>query len=57
MISGKITMRPVVAWWVNPYIAAVKLFAATFRIEPDIDKVVATILRGVRWELSCEASW
>jgi len=36
------------AWWVIPYLNAVVLFAEVMGLEPDLEKVSATITRGFK---------
>lgn len=45
-------IRARVAWWVKPYIRSVALFACTFGLQPDTDKVLRTVMRGVRLEVA-----
>lgn len=45
-IAGRLTVR--FSWWVQPYLTGVILFARTFGMEPDLDKVTSTVMRGVR---------
>ncbi|MBS5840654.1 MAG: hypothetical protein KID05_16005 [Pseudomonas sp.] len=35
------------AWWVMPYIYGVQLFSELTGLDPDYDKVAATIARGL----------
>ena len=46
MASIKVTIR--VAWWVRWYISGVSLPAMLTGLEPDIEKVKATAMNGVR---------
>jgi len=43
-ISQTITIKR--AWWVMPYIYGVQLFSELTGLDPDYDKVAATIARG-----------
>ena len=43
----RLTIKVEAAWWVRPYINAVALFAWTFGMEPDLDKVAKTCMRGI----------
>jgi hypothetical protein len=43
-----ITLRVHVAWWVRPYIHACATFASLFGMTPDEDKIVRTVMRGVK---------
>ena len=36
------------AWWVMPYLYGVQLFVETTGMEPDMDKVGATVMRGFK---------
>lgn len=45
----KITVRR--AWWVTPYLQAVMWFSDLTGLEPDIDKVAGTVLRGFTWSI------
>ncbi|SEE13559.1 hypothetical protein [Pseudomonas coleopterorum] len=49
MAASSITVTIRIAWWVNPYISAVNAFAAMAGMTPDVDKVVATAMRGVKF--------
>lgn len=46
-----ITIRIKTAWWVCPYIQSVSLFAAMLGLQPNVEKVVQTALRGIRFEV------
>lgn len=48
MAASSITVTVKVAWWVNPYIGAVNVFAAMTGMTPDFEKVAATVMRGVK---------
>lgn len=48
MARMKITIR--IAWWVRWYISGVALFALISGMEPDMEKVKAKVLKGVRME-------
>ena len=43
-----IKVKITVAWWVRWYISGVSLFAMLTGLEPDIEKVKATAMNGVR---------
>jgi len=45
---ASITLRAKVAWWVIPYIRCVQVFALLFGMEPDVKKVLATALKGIK---------
>lgn len=49
MAASNITVTVKIAWWVNPYIGAANAFAAMTGMTPDVNKVVATALRGVKF--------
>lgn len=44
----KVAVRITVAWWVRWYLAGVELAAKLTGAEPDMDKVRATVMRGVK---------
>lgn len=46
MAATNITLSIKRAWWVMPYIYGVQLFSELTCMEPDYDKVAATIARG-----------
>lgn len=46
MASIKVTVH--IAWWVRWYISGVALCALITGLEPDIEKVKAKVLKGVR---------
>jgi hypothetical protein len=46
MASLKVTIH--IAWWVRWYISGVALFSLLTGLEPDIEKVKAKVLKGVR---------
>ena len=46
MASIKVTIR--IAWWVRWYISGAALFAMLTGREPDMEKVKATVMKGVR---------
>lgn len=50
MAELTIKFRIHVAWWVPIYVRSVAVFCVLFQTEPNIDRVVATIKRGVRVE-------
>ena len=50
MAELTIKFRIHVAWWVSIYVRSVAVFAVLFQVEPNIEKVLATIRRGVRVE-------
>ena len=43
-----IKVKITVAWWVRWYISGVSLFAMLTGLEPDIEKIKATVMNGVR---------
>lgn len=45
-----VTLRITVAWWVRWYIAGVELAAKLTGAEPDMDKVGAVVLKGIKVE-------
>lgn len=45
-----VTLRITVAWWVRWYIAGVELAAKLTGAEPDMDKVRAVVLKGIKVE-------
>jgi len=47
MAATNITLSIKRAWWVMPYIYGVQLFSELTCMEPDYDKVAATIARGL----------
>lgn len=51
MAASSITVTVKIAWWVNPYIGTVNAFAAMTGMTPDVDKVAATAMLGVRMEI------
>jgi hypothetical protein len=51
MAASSITVTVRISWWVNPYIGAVNAFAAMTGLTPDVDKVAATAICGVRMEV------
>ena len=46
MAATNITLSIKRAWWVMPYIYGVQLFSELTGLDPDYDKVAATIARG-----------
>ena len=50
MAKAELHYRIHVAWWVPIYIHSVALFCALFQTRPNVEKVSATIKRGVRVE-------
>lgn len=46
MVPIKVTIR--IAWWVRRYISVVALCSLLTGLEPDIEKVKATAMNGVR---------
>jgi hypothetical protein len=48
MAQPTVTLSVRIAWWVRPYLAGATLFAWTFGMQPDMDKVAGTVQRGVR---------
>lgn len=46
MASIKVTIH--IAWWVRWYIGGVALFSFITGMEPDMEKVKAKVLKGVR---------
>lgn len=46
MASIKVTIR--IAWWVRWYISGVALRSLLTGLEPDMEKVKATAMKGVR---------
>jgi hypothetical protein len=52
MAVGTITLRVHVSWWVKPYIHTCAMFACLFGTTPDVDKIVATVMRGVKVRLA-----
>jgi hypothetical protein len=48
MAQCTITVTAMVSWWVRPYIQAVALFSFATGMQPDVDKVASTCMRGVR---------
>jgi hypothetical protein len=47
MARCSITLTVRVAWWVRPYICSVALFAWLTGMNPDMDKVTRTAMRGI----------
>jgi len=45
---ASITLTVQVAWWVRWYISGVALFAMLTGLEPDMERVKATAMKGVR---------
>ena len=48
MAQSTLTITVKVAWWVRPYIQCVALFAKATGMEPDVDKVTRTVMRGIK---------
>lgn len=48
MAAANITVTLKVAPWVRWYIQSVALFAQMTGMEPDVEKIVATCMRGVK---------
>ena len=46
MASINVTIR--IAWWVRWYISGVALFAMLTGLEPDMEKITAKVMKGVR---------
>lgn len=46
MASIKVTIR--VAWWVRWYISGVALFAFITGAQPDMDKIKAKVMKGIK---------
>ena len=45
---ASIKVKITVAWWVRWYISGVALFAMLTGLEPDMERVKATAMKGVR---------
>lgn len=48
MAQASLEIRIHVAWWARAYLQGVILFAWTTGMEPDWEKVSATVLKGVK---------
>lgn len=48
MAQATLTLTVKVAWWVRPYVRCVAVFASLFGMQPDVDKVLRTCMRGIR---------
>jgi hypothetical protein len=48
MSTTSITVSIKLAWWVNPYLTGVRIMSELTGLEPDYDRVVATVLRGIK---------
>lgn len=51
MATTNLTMRITYAWWVMPYLRAVAAFVRLLGMEPDCNKVAATLTRGAKLEV------
>ena len=45
---ARITIKVRVAWWVRWYISGVALFAFITGAQPDMEKITAKVMKGVR---------
>ena len=50
MVKLTIEYRIHVAWWVPIYVRSVAVFCVLFQTQPNTERIVATIKRGVRVE-------
>ena len=48
MTMARLVVAIRVAWWVRWYISGVALFAMLTGLEPDMERVKATAMKGVR---------
>ena len=48
MARATITLTVKVAWWVRPYLYSLVLMSRLTGLEPDLDKVEAVVLKGLR---------
>ena len=46
-----LTVRVRIAWWMTPAISCIAFVCHVFRYQPDLDKVCALLMRGVRVEV------
>lgn len=51
MEDNNITVRADLPWWARYYIAGCTLFAWLTGATPDVDKIVSTVIRHVRWKV------
>ena len=38
-------------WWARPYLYTCVLFAVVFGMQPDVDKIVARVVRNTKWKV------
>ena len=50
MAKAELHYRIHVAWWVPFYVRSVAVFCVLFQTQPNTERIVATIKRGVRVE-------
>lgn len=55
MAQCNLTIRAHVAWWVRWYLSGVAIVAHLTCMEPDMEKVRRTVMRGVRFEIAPDA--
>lgn len=48
-ITARIVVK--VAWWFDPYLAAISIFCQAFGTTPDFDKVIAFAIKGLSIEM------
>lgn len=51
MKASDITVRVYAPWWTNGYVWACAVFARLHGLEPDVDKIAATITKHVKLEV------
>lgn len=51
MAACQLTVSIKRAWWVIPYLRAYMVFAWLTGMEPDSEKIAATVARGMKCEL------
>jgi hypothetical protein len=48
MALVSLTLKVQIAWWVKPAISCIALFCRFARHQPDLDRVCALLMHGVR---------
>lgn len=47
MATGSLVLTIKLAWWVPIYVHSLVLFCRSFNTEPDFDKVMRVLVRGI----------
>lgn len=54
MASLTYSVQIKLCWWVMPYLRACGMFAWLMGMEPDVDKITNTVLRGVKLRMEAK---